>query len=104
MVGQLGWRKEGRAALGRCAPNSEMPNWYVRAACNAERSLMSEIIQKVQQGRKPSGAFELPKKRKPTECDDLSSVESTSAPTSSEEEINIADIDDADIRIPGHTP
>ena len=102
---QLGWRKEGHADLGRWGPNSEMPNWYGRAARNAELRLRNEIIQKVQQWRKPAGAFELPKRRRPTELDgDLSSVDSASDVTSSGGEVNIDDLDDTDSGISGYTP
>ena len=102
---QLGWRKEDRAALGRRAPNSGMPNWYGRAVCNAEIRLRNEILAKYQEGWKPSSDFELPMK-KPTQQqeDDLSSIDSTSAVTSSEEEVNIAGLDDSNITLSGYTP
>ena len=58
---QLGWHKEDRTALGRWAPNSEMPNWYDRAVCNTELRLRNTILSKYNEGWKPSGAFELPK-------------------------------------------
>ena len=81
---QLVWHEEDRTALGRCVPNSEMPNWYDRAVCNAELRLRNEIVQKIQQGWKPPCAFELPKTRRKTENDnDLSSVDSTPVVTSS---------------------
>ena len=104
---QLGWHKEDRTSLGRWAPNSEMPNWYDRAVCNTELRLRYNILTKYNEGWKPSAAFELPKSnklpQKETE-DDLSSVDSTSVVTSSEEEVNIADLDDCDGILSGYAP
>ena len=100
----LGWHKEGRAALGMRTSNSEIPNWYVRAVCNAELRLRNEIIQKIPT-RKPAGAFDLPKKRQSAQNeDDLSRVDSTSVATSSEEEVNIADLGDTSILVSGYAP
>ena len=100
---QLGWRKEDRAALGRWAPNSEMPNWYDRDVCNAELRLRNEILTKYHNGRTPPAAFELPK-TKPTQesNDDLSPIDSTSAVTSSGEEVNIGDLDNTNGSLSGY--
>ena len=101
----LGWRKEDRTALGRLAPNTEMPTRYGRAVCNSELRLRIEITHNVQQGWKPPGSFELPKKRPPRQGEDaLSSVDSTSVVASSEEEGNIADLDDTNSAVSGYTP
>ena len=102
---QLGWRKEDRTALGRRAPISEMPNRFDRAVCNTELRLRNEIIQRENEGWKPSASFDLPKK-KPAQAseDDLSSVDSASAVNSSDEEVNIADLDDTNSVMSGYAP
>ena len=100
---QLGWGEEDRTALGRWAPNSEMPNWYGRAVCNTELRLRNDIATKVSEGWKPTGAFELPTKRPtPAPEEEESSADSTSVVTSSEEEVNIADLDDTDSAVSGY--
>ena len=102
---QLGRNKEDRGALGRWAPNSEMPRWYVRAVCNAELRLRNQITERVQQGWKPSGSPELPKKRPARQTGgDASSVDSTSAVTSSVKEVNISDLGDANSVVSGYAP
>ena len=104
---QLGWHKEDRTALGRWAPNSEMPNWYDRAVCNTELRLRNTILSKYNEGWKPSGAFELPMNKSTNakqNNDDSSSIDSTSVVTSSEEEVNIADLDDCDGNLSGYAP
>ena len=104
---KLGWHKEDRTTLGRWAPNSEMSNWYDRAVCNTELRLRNTILSKYNEGRKPSGAFELPKNNNTNEKqkeDDLTSVDSTSVVTSSEEEVNIADLDGCGGGLSGYVP
>ena len=44
---QIGWRIEGRAALGRRGPNSEIPDRRDRAARSDELRFRNEIVQKI---------------------------------------------------------
>ena len=102
---QLGWRKEDRTALGRWAPNSEMPNWYGHGVCNTEPRLRNEILTKYLEGWKPSASFDLPKKKQTQQQEgDFSPIDSTSAVTSSAEEVNIDDLDGSGSTLSGRTP
>ena len=68
--------------------------------------MRSNILSKYNEGWKPSGAFELPNAEKKVEQNDgdSSSVDSTSVMTSSEEEVNIADLDDCEGSLSGYVP
>ena len=99
---QLGWSKEDRTALGRWAPNSEMPNWYDRAVCNTELRLRYTIIQNCRSGWTPLQAFALPKPKITDNKNDSSSADSTSVLDSSEQEVDIADLDDTGGKLSGY--
>ena len=101
---QLGWNKEGRAALGRRAPNSEMPNWYDRASRNAELRPRNDILQKCRDGRGPFSAFTLPRNypNEPGNGEDSSSADSTSTLSSSGCEVYISDLGDTAGELSGY--
>ena len=57
---QLLHSKEERSSLGRRMPDSTTPDRYDRAECATELHLRDKIIEKIQSGWRPAGAFELP--------------------------------------------
>ena len=59
-AGQLLYGREFREKLGRRTAGILMPDRYDRAECATELRLRSEIIEKLNSGRRPTKAYEVP--------------------------------------------
>ena len=98
---QLSFPREEREKLGRWAPGSVMPERYDRATCTTELRLRDNILAQIQNGWKPTRAYEVPS-AKPSGGNpkrikagtESSSVTSTSVTSSASREILISELYD----------
>ena len=68
---------EERGKLGRRAKGSVMPDRYGRALCATELRLRGDVINRINRGWRPTGAFEVPPSQEKGPSD-TSSCDSTS--------------------------
>ena len=88
---QLAIPREGRATLGRWAAGSVMPDRYDRNACVSELNIRQSILEKMNEGWRPSESFEVQTKGKKVKKEVDSSEASDTSETSleaSEEDIS----------------
>ena len=97
---QLLYSRENREKLGRWTAGSAMPDRYDRAECATELRLRSEILARIQNGWKPTKAFEVPtasqqdEPSRPNENDRNSGSESCSETSETSLEENIANLEE----------